>query len=339
MTLQIEVMSAGTWNGIKFTIDDLKAMAGNFAKLKEVIKPPIKLGHSADKVGDPALGWISDLKVVGRKLMAYADDIPEILMNAIKKKLYRRVSCEVFFDYKYDGKEYGKVFSALAFLGAETPAVKDLEDLQAYLTQNTENGTFGKLMVFSRPNQTDNNKSKKGNVEMDKEIQAKLDAFSDKLNTVSEENAGLKAENKKLKAKQKETEAKAFKDLKEKTKGDLKSFCDAQVKEGKMLPAQRDALIGEVCFSDSGDVVIEFSQFKDYVKLAEKVLDKKQSAQDKGNDKENFTDVQDEVDRKVKKFMAEKGEKDYTIAMDAVLDADKDLADRYSDDYAIGKEA
>lgn len=340
MPLPIEVMSAGTWNGIKFSVNDLKEMAENFGKLKDVIKPPIKLGHTKDETGSPAFGWISDLKVTGRKLVAYAEDIPEILINAIKKRLYRRVSSEVFFDYVYDGKKYGKVFSALALLGAETPAVKDLEDLQAYLSQNTENGTFGRLMVFSMPEQTDDNNNSKGNEDMDvKELEKKLNALTDKVATFSDENVSLKAENKKLKKEQSDAAAKAFEDLKVKNQDALKTFCDDQVKAGKMLPAQRDALVGKVCFSESGNVVIEFDQFKNYVGLAEKVLDKKQVAEGGDGKKGTFADVQEEVDTKVRTFMAEKGEKDYSIALDAVLDSDSDLANRYTEDYAIKKEA
>jgi regulator of replication initiation timing len=339
MPLPIEVMSPGTWNGTKFTIEDLKEMAANFVKLKDVIKPPLKLGHTKDETGKPAFGWISDLKVIGSKLMAYADDIPELLMKAIKKKLYRRVSSEVFFDYVYDGKKYGRVFSGLALLGAETPAVKDLEDLQAYLTQNTDKGTFGKLMVFSMPENINNNSKRKEIMPLElKDLEKKLELFSDKLDTVSKENVSLKIENDKLKKEKTDSEAKAFEDLKVKSKGDLKSFCDDQVKAGKMLPAQRDALVGKICFSESGNVTIEFDEFKKFVELTGKILEKKEKVEDGKSGDEKFTDVQEEVDHLVTVYMREKKEEDYAAALNVVLE-DKDLAKRYTGDFAIRKEA
>lgn len=337
MNLPIEVMSPGTWNNTKFTIDDLKEMAANFTKLKDVIKPPIKLGHTKDETGKPAFGWISDLKVVGSKLMAYADDIPELLLSAIKKKLYRRVSSEVFFDYKYDGKSYGKVFSALALLGAEAPAVKDLEDLQAYLTQNTEKGTFGKLVVFSSPDNFNDDSKRKEAMEL-KELEKKLESLTTKMVTLSEENAAVRVENEKLKKDKTDQEAKTFADLKVKSEGDLKTFCDDQVKAGTMLPAQRDALIGKICFAEDGNVTISLEEFKAYVGLGGKILEKKEKVKDDKKNAETFTDVQEEVDHKTTAYMTEHKEDNYQVAFYAVLDADTDLAKRYNSDYAA-KEA
>lgn len=341
--LPIEVMSVGTWNDIKFNLSDLKEMASNFQKLKGVIKPPIKLGHTkghtTDETGAPAYGWIESLKVVGNKLLAYADNIPKLLLNAIKAKSYRRVSSEIYFDYEYNGKKYGKVFSALALLGAEAPAVKDLEDLQAYLTQNTENGTFGKVMAFSAPSEFKIDEDKGEDMES-KEFQAKLDDITNKLAKLTEANTTLAAENEKLKSDKDKMKKQAFEDLKTKNKDSLQAFCDEQVEAGKMLPAQRDALIKDdtLCFSEKGEVTITLEQFKGFVTLAEKVLDKKQRAKEDGGDGETFHDVQTEVDAKVTKFMADKNEKDYTVAMEAVLDADKDLAKRYSNNYAAREE-
>lgn len=337
--LPIEVLSVGVWKGFKFTLPDLKEMAANFIKLKDIIKPPIKLGHTKDETGAPAYGWISDLKVKGNKLIAYAVDMPPILLKAIKARRYRRVSSEVFTEYHFNGTKYGKVFSALALLGAEAPAVKDLEDLQAYLTQNPdEHGTFEKIMAFDAPSEFQFMDDEGDNDMKPEEIQEKLDKITGQLTTLTATNTTLKAENKDLKAKLEKQEKKAFSELKDSNAQALKTFCDEQVKEGRMLPAQRDILCRDgdkLCFTDTGDITIGLEQFKKYVELTGKVLDKKQHAEGGDGNKESFTDVQQEVDTKTLKFMADKGEKDYTIALDAVLDADQDLAKRYSDSFAV----
>lgn len=333
----IEVMSTGVWNGHTFTPADLSEMANNFKKLTDIVKPPIKLGHTKDETGAPAFGWIKDLKVIGNKLVAYAVDIPDMLMKAIKKKAYRRVSSEVFLDFKYNGKNYGKVFSALALLGAETPAVKDLDDLQAYLTQNTDNGTFGKLLAFSAPSDFNYQDDGENNSMDNDKIQTKLEKITDQLATLTDQNATLKKENDALKSEREATKVEQFKAQKKTAKSALVLFCDEKVKAGTMLPAQRDLLCGDdakVEFTEAGEVIISFDQFKAFSELGGKVLDKKQHSEsgDKGGG--SFANVQAEVDAKVKLYMAEQKEKDYQVALDYVLDTDADLAKRYVDDYA-----
>lgn len=331
----IEVMSTGVWNGFTFTLDDLKEMAANFLKLRDVIKPPIKLGHTKDETGAPAYGWVDDLKVQGRKLIAYVADMPELLRRAIKAKRYRRVSSEVFFEFEYGGKKYGKVFSALALLGAEAPAVKDLEDLQAYLSQNTENGTFEKIMAFDSPSDFHLIEFEMEDTMKPEEIEAKLKVFEDKITALTTENAQLKSDKEAAEKAKSEIEAKQFEDKKAAKAAEFKAFCDEQVKAGKMTPAQRDALIKEsnIKFTDDGDVIVPMELFKAHVKLADKVLDTKQRVEGGDNGGEDYANVQEEVNAKVQEFM-DKKDIGYVEALERVLDSDKDLAKRYTSNYA-----
>lgn len=333
----VEVMSTGVWNGHKFTLDDLVEISSNFQRLKDVIKPPVKLGHTPDKPGAPAYGWVTNLKVVGNKLMAILSDLPEMLLKAIRAKRYRRVSSEIFFEYKYGGKDYGKVFSGLALLGAETPAVKDLKDLQAYLTQNSDIGTFEKIEAFDSPSDFESFNLDKENIDMEpKKLEEELRKFQDQLTTLTAQNTKLQTDLDKANNEKKALEVKQFEDKKNQNIAELKAFCDTHVKEGRMLPAQRDALVKDekaVCFDDEGSVVINFDTFKKHIEMADKVVDKKEHAEDGGSDTK-FDSVQSEIDVKVAKYMADKNEKDYKTAFDAVLTLDSDLANRYIKDTA-----
>lgn len=132
-----EVFAPGTWNGLTFTRADLDDIARNFVALNPYHKVPLKLGHNTKQPltdGQPALGWVSNVYVgTGDKLFAVAMDVPTVVMNAIKSKLYRKVSIELDIDVQHKGKFYRYVLSGVALLGAEIPAVNVLADLDKYL--------------------------------------------------------------------------------------------------------------------------------------------------------------------------------------------------------------
>ena len=142
-----EIFAVGKWNGDTYTHDDLVHIAENFNKLKDEVKPPVKLGHSenqklleADDM--PAGGWVKSLKVAWDKLLADISDVPKKIYELIKNKAYKRKSAEIYPEYTgSDGKKYGKVLRALAFLGAACPAVNTLDDIHA-LYKDKQNQMF-----------------------------------------------------------------------------------------------------------------------------------------------------------------------------------------------------
>lgn len=346
--LIIEVMSVGTWNNNKITLDHLKQMASNFVELKNVIKPMIKLGHVPDK-GAPAYGWIEDLKVKGDKLIAYATNIPKLLIDAIRAKRYRRVSSEISPEYKHNGKLYGFVFRAIALLGAEIPAVDNLEDLQAFLTQNADLDSGVQCFVApvdlnpdALPDidvNIDKANAKKETFDMDKEIEIKFKQFSDRLDILTTENAQLKSDKaglentiKKFEQEKKEHDIQIINDKKDQSKKDFETYCENQVKAGSMLPAQRDILIdsNKIHFTDEGVLVFSSDQLKSVFDLSGKILEKKQKVQsDDPNKKKNFKDVQDEIEYEADKLMKENDRLTYTDAIHQVLEANQELAKRY----------
>lgn len=133
----VEIFKVGTWNGDTYTLKDLDQMVANFESLKEVVKPPVKLGHAENQKllkeeGLPAAGWVSKLRRVGDTLVATVKDVPRVIADLVKKKAYRRISAEIYPMYKDPaGKTYRQVLRAIAFLGGDIPAVETLRDISA----------------------------------------------------------------------------------------------------------------------------------------------------------------------------------------------------------------
>ena len=132
----VEIFSEGTWNGNKITPEILKNIVDAFAKTKDFLKPVLKLGHNNEQEilkrdGLPAAGWVTDVRIKGRKLIADFSDIPEKIFKLIKNKRYRKVSVEIFSGYSFEGNEFPHILGAVALLGADIPAVQNLNDIMA----------------------------------------------------------------------------------------------------------------------------------------------------------------------------------------------------------------
>ncbi|GAG44697.1 unnamed protein product, partial [marine sediment metagenome] len=133
----VEIFSAANNpNGHEYTDDDLENMVDGFFKTKEELKPYLKLGHDdeqriAQNSGLPAIGWIDNLRKVGKKLIADFVKVPKKVYDFIKAGGYRRVSSEIFWNIEVGGKKYKKLLKAVSLLGADTPACGDLDDIMA----------------------------------------------------------------------------------------------------------------------------------------------------------------------------------------------------------------
>jgi hypothetical protein len=138
-----EIFSTGEWNGDKYSEADLQDIADNFNTLAGTVKPPVRLGHR-NLEGQPALGWVKSLKRAGNKLIATLGDVPQVIYDSIKTGRFKRVSAEIYWNYKpksgsFIGEKFNYVLKAVALLGADIPAVNNLSDLTAYLTQISAN--------------------------------------------------------------------------------------------------------------------------------------------------------------------------------------------------------
>ncbi len=135
-----EVFSAGKYNGDEYSEADLDAMVSAYQELKGRLDPPLKLGHNDKQVdakeferddGKPALGWVENLRRVGKKLVADFVQVPQQVADWVKEGRYKKKSAEIYWGFKDGGKTYSRVLKAVALLGADTPANRDIASLQA----------------------------------------------------------------------------------------------------------------------------------------------------------------------------------------------------------------
>lgn len=125
----VEVFRAGEHNGDPFTNSDLDAMVSAFQELD--FSPAIKIGHKQN--GSEAYGYIENLRRDGDVLMADFTHLDDETKKKIKARRYSRVSAEIYFNFKRDGKTYPFVLGAVALLGHEIPGVSKLKPLYVEL--------------------------------------------------------------------------------------------------------------------------------------------------------------------------------------------------------------
>lgn len=136
----VEVFAAGTWNGDKYTVQDLQDMVAAFRETKDKIKPFLKLGHGneqsllrSDEL--PSAGWINNLYIEGKKLKADFTRIPKKIYDLIKAGAYKTVSAEIFWNINILGKTFRRMLKGVALLGSELRAVTDLNDILALYSE------------------------------------------------------------------------------------------------------------------------------------------------------------------------------------------------------------
>ena len=325
-----EIFAVGIWNGVTITEKDLEEIEKNYYALKEQLHPPLKLGHrenlnKKNKDGEPALGWISNVKKVGQKLKASFTKLPEIVYRAIKKGGYRTVSSELFKNYTNNGKSYGKVLAGVALVGADLPAVTTLEDLADYYTENDID-----IIEYTID---------EGNIMEIAELQ-KIHDEELALAKASKEQATanlqrLEAENKRL------SDRLALQEYTQKA-DTFKTFCEDNVKAGKLTPASRDKLVNIIDkkeFTDGNtEILFTVDDVKEIIENSAVILKPGEMGQGTGN-KPNaqYTDAGAEVAKLTKEYMNE-FKVDYDIALNAILTNNTELANDYINDVTVDEE-
>jgi Mu-like prophage I protein len=309
----VEVFSVGEWNGDEYTLDDLHDMVKAFDETKAGVQPYLKLGHDPKQKliqadGLPAAGWIDKLYVRGEKLIADFGDIPKKIFELIQNQAYKKVSCEIFWNTKFNGKEYRRMLSAVALLGADTPGVSNLSDILALYGVKSlpEN-----LKIYNAFEFSDSEQNQKGGTMPEKEIQEKLESdlklAQDELKVRDSEIATLKQ----FKI---DAEAKALVLEQEAQAQKVKAFVSELKAEKLCSPAMEGLvteLLGEtkkeytVKLKDKEEKLSKEQVLKEALKLfkaaAEVNFDESSSAGDEGSKK--TTD--EEIDEKAKAFAAE----------------------------------
>ena len=315
----VEIFSTGVWNGDKYTQKDLDAMIKNFDEVG--FEPPVKLGHNDEqtelKDGQPALGYIDKIYKVGTKLVADFKELPKKVYEAIKRGNYKRVSSEIFWNYKANGSTYDRVLKAVALLGAEVPAVTNLQSIT---------GLYSNMGTGEVKTYYDGKES---------EIMEESKTIS--VEKYQEEISQLRAE--------KEEVMKEYQAHKDEIKKDnISKYMEELKSEGKILPVQYKEVLAllstateEKVFKYSkDDSEIELSQFE----LVKSILDNMPKVVEFAEISEsieeevleNYDNAGAEVDRRAKLYVSKGKAKDYSEALKLVLEGDKTLADKYEEE-------
>ena len=132
-------------HGVTWDEENGADLARTFEEFGDRVKPPLVLAHvekaSASLAGQPALGWPTKVWMAGKKLLADVGQVPASLASLINQGAYKRVSGSWWYDGRQAGIPEAKrrpVLRHIALLGAETPRIKTLADVQALFGDGAE---------------------------------------------------------------------------------------------------------------------------------------------------------------------------------------------------------
>lgn len=339
-----EIFSVGSWNNIRFNESDLDSIIHSFAALGLSNRVPLKFGHTDEKdmpEGMPAIGWVSRVWREGQKLMADFSDVPLVVFNAIKSKLYKFVSIEALRDVKAGNRSIPWVLDAVALLGADPPAVGDLKALQT-LSMHRSRALHGRERVtFRRDFSIKGNTMSVTKEEMDRALASQREEFARKETESNARFATLEKEKLKDKADSRRTA--------------IKAMFDRKVEDKKLLPRSFERFSALYRLSEDADVVkLVDADIHTFIAEREEVDAPTITANSKGGAKEGKdkdgkdaevekgTAEQILMSRKEKRILATNGKlnnaNDQEEAIKFVLKSDKKLAQAYfdapRDDYA-----
>jgi hypothetical protein len=337
-------MDVGTWPAqtgvVQITSATIDALVSSFDALNLSRKIPLKLGHNDKQPvtdGQPALGWVSRVWREGTKLMADFVDVPDVIFEAIRKKLYKTVSIEAARDVQAGTRRLPWVLEAVALLGADQPAIGTLGDLQALLTARKPDFQARARVALTRGTLSFTGAQKgmeKAEVEnLLKEQETRLTAaFSTQLRTEVDK---VKTESKA------EADAQIARAKAESHRAQIKAKFETAVKAEALLPAKRESFYKFNRVDDDKSVVdIKLEDVDAYI---EEFSDKAKLAASRGTQTvvgeqpKHAATYALEVTRRAEEVALKRGGKpnDFAAMHEAtkiVLSSDKKLATAYFSD-------
>jgi len=317
------IFSAGTWNGLDFTEEDLDRIVAAFDKLSLGGRVPLKFGHNDSQPltdGQPALGWVEKVWRDGKGLMATFRDVPKVVYEAVKRGLYKFVSVEMLRDLEREGEKFPYVLDAVALLGADRPAVGNLRDLQALTLSRASDVRFSERVAFALADPQTVIKESKSIMDND--------AMKARLAELEAQNASLA--DKVAKAEERE---KAQKVLMHREK--LSEVFERGVKSHAITPAQRDVFTSMLGVDDDERVLT--LKIEDVEKLVGtgKTGDSKRMAFSRSGETvedtsdDDYTDPSAEVVRRAEELMDAHPQMTFAEAKRRVFARDKNLGQAY----------
>lgn len=338
------IFSAGTWNDLTFSEADLDQIVAAFDALQSAGRVPLKFGHNDEQPitdGQPALGWVSRVWRDGKKLLADFTGVPSVVFQAIKDRLYQFVSIELLRNAEREGVKYPAVLDAVALLGADPPAVTNLDSLSALaMSRKGAELSFQARVAFTQGkisfNQSTGVSPNMDKAELDAAVQAALQPLTGQLNELRQNfskaqdaNKALSDENAKLKA---DLEARNKKERDEKVAANKDRFTktvEKAVRAEAITPAQRDKLVAKFTKDEDTILAIDFEDLELMCKTKAGPANQRQGFtrnEEGGELREQAVTVKDEVMKEVYRRKAAGDTRDIYTMVPAVMRENPHLA-------------
>lgn len=135
--LGMAVFKTGIHNKVKYSDAVLDQMMANFDKLKDSIRPKLKITHKESQEKLAGLASYGDVKRIFAKIIdgiktIFVDiaNVPVQVINLIKDRRFPERSIEVYPEINVDGNKFKNVLRNVSLLGHEPPAVPGLEPVK-----------------------------------------------------------------------------------------------------------------------------------------------------------------------------------------------------------------
>lgn len=229
---QIEIFRAGTQvddagNSHRFSEADIAAIAAAYdPTLREA---PLTVGHPADNL--PAYGWVKGLAARGSILVMNPHQVEPQFAELVQTGRYKKRSSSFYPPNSPNNPTPGQWYLRhVAFLGAQPPAVAGLKDIQ-FAQGDCDAVNFSEAVLPQSHSQPENL--------MDEETQARLAKAEADAKAAKEAQATAEAQ---AKAAQDQLANFAEQQRKDRHAAHV-SFCETQVKAGKLLPKDQASAV------------------------------------------------------------------------------------------------
>ncbi len=222
---------------------------------------PVVVGHPKDNA--PAYGWVDGLKREGNKLLAKFKDMAPEFVEMLRQKRFKKRSIALYPDLR---------LRHVGFLGATAPAVKGLKDFEF------NDGEHDVTEVEFEEHTEKQKPAQKPEPQKIAANSAATQDYSERINELETEIEEMKSERRKEK---------------------FGAFCDSLLRAERMLPSERDAVMGIMEYLDGGE--LEFADgseadavktFRDLLMKRPKILHFKEFANGKHDEKEKLSPTQ-----------------------------------------------
>jgi len=222
-----------------------------------VHEAPVVVGHPTHN--NPAFGWVDCLRREGKLLLARLKDVVPEFADVVKNGLYKKRSASFLRPHQSPtGRWY---LNHIGFLGAKAPQVKGLKDI------GFADARYRADIDFEEEEAMETLKKEQVHKMIDDAVNKARDEtraeFQDTINTLKKENIALQN-------KVKNAEERAAKVAADAARKETAAFCEDLIRQGRLMPAMRDAGLVEFMMSlDPETTIVNFAEMgKDPEKLA-----------------------------------------------------------------------